>query len=259
MTGEPSLDVRDLAGRLTHIESIALLPTVPSTNVLARRVLRECLENEVDLPTAAIIALEQTAGAGRAGRVWHSPEGKGIWATILHTRAATALPLLPLEVAVAIAGFLRDDFGVDARIKWPNDVCAGSRKIAGILIEARARDEDALVLIGAGINVFPPEPADAPQATSIVEAGDPGVERDAGVARFLERLDRDLYLPRDPARILSAWRALTLHRDGDRIGFQHAGERIEGTWDGIDDAGRARIRVGEETRLVAAGDLILFA
>ncbi len=249
-------DVRALAGRLEHIESVALLPTVPSTNALARRVMHECLENEVPLPSAVIIALEQTAGVGRGGRTWSSPAGKGIWATILHTRDAAQLPLLPLEVAVAVATLLRDEFGVDARIKWPNDVLVDSAKIAGILIEARARDSQALVLIGIGINVFPVGGAESTSSIEQASGSHPTLE--AAIARFAAAVDRDLFLAYDPERILSRWRELALHRDGDRIAFALGDERVEGTWEGIDDAGRARVRTADGTRLVAAGDLIAF-
>ncbi len=253
-----TVHVEALTRRLARIESVALIGRAESTNLLARRVLNECVENRLSLPSAVIIALEQTGGRGRSGRSWYSPAGRGIWATTMHTRAAAELPLLPLEVAVAVARFAREQFHVDARIKWPNDILVGSSKVAGILIEARAQNGNALVLIGTGINVLPLGAAAPPQTSSIAEAAKADVDLGFAIEKFVEAIDRDLFRPYDPAAILDAWRELAVHRDGDRIAFALGTERIEGTWAGIDDLGRARIKAGDRTREISAGDLILF-
>src|SRR5258706_13237409 len=149
------LDTRAIVDRLTVLESIALIPRVASTNLIARRIVDECIQNEVSLPHAMIIAGEQFAGRGRNARQWSSPPGKGIYATTLHVRPADELPMVPLEIANIVASFLRETFGIDARIKWPNDVLVGGRKIAGILIEARMRDDRVFRLIGTGGTVAP--------------------------------------------------------------------------------------------------------
>ena len=253
-----TIDVRALTDRLERIESVALLARAESTNLLGRRVLQECVENRLALPSAIIIALEQTGGRGRSGRAWYSPGGRGIWATTLHTRDSRELPLLPLQVAVSIARFARDEFGVDARIKWPNDIMVDGAKLGGILIEARAHNGNALLIIGTGINVLPLGEGAPPDTSSLAEAAKTGVELDTAIEKFVEAIDRDLFRPYDPEAILAAWRALTIHREGDRIAFALGTERIEGTWAGIDDTGRARIRTAEGIREISAGDLILF-
>lgn len=251
-------DVRALTDRLEAIESVAVMSSAGSTNAIGRRVMGECIENERPLPSAAIIALEQTMGRGRGERAWYSPAGKGIWATILHTRKASELALLPLEVATAIVTLLDERFGVEARIKWPNDVLVNGKKIAGILIEARAREADAFVVIGTGINVRPLGSEGPPGSTSIEETSPSPIALESAIEAFVETMDRELFRPYDPKRILDRWRELTAHREGDRVGFASGGETIEGTWKGIDEAGRARIAIGAGTRLFAAGDLIQF-
>src|SRR2546421_13096629 len=105
------------------------MPRVSSTNVIARRIVNECIENELSLPQAMIIAGEQFAGRGRNQRSWSSPAGKGIYATTLITRPAAELQLVPLEMANIVATYLREVFAIDARVKWPNDVLVGGRKI----------------------------------------------------------------------------------------------------------------------------------
>ncbi len=116
------IDTRAVVDRLHTLESLAIIPRVSSTNVVARRILEECLDNELSLPQAIIVAREQFAGRGRHDRRWSSPPGKGIYATTLLTRPSAELSLIPLEIANAIASFLCERFGITAGIKWPNDI-----------------------------------------------------------------------------------------------------------------------------------------
>ena len=183
------IDTRAVVGRLHTLESLAIIPRVASTNLIARRILDECLDNELSLPQAMIIAGEQFAGRGRNERAWSSPPGKGIYATTLLTRPAEQLPLFPLAMASVITMFLREHFDIAAGIKWPNDVLVDRRKIAGILIEARIQDERAQMIIGTGINVEPMEHEERPNATSIREVarrGYNGIE--AATIAFVEYL-----------------------------------------------------------------------
>ena len=106
----------DLVAQLEVIESLAFVPRVASTNLIARRIVTECISNELSLPQAMIIAGEQFAGRGRNDRRWSSPAGKGIYATTLLTRSAHDLPLVPLAMANIIASFLRETFAIDAGI-----------------------------------------------------------------------------------------------------------------------------------------------
>src|SRR5262245_54032389 len=101
------LDTREIVDQLSTLESIALIPRVASTNLVARRIVNECIENELSLPSAMIIAGEQYAGRGRNARQWSSPPGKGIYATTLMMRPADELPMVPLEVANIVASYLR--------------------------------------------------------------------------------------------------------------------------------------------------------
>src|SRR4051812_37073781 len=141
------IDTRQIVSRLQAIESLAIIPRVSSTNEIARHVLDECIENDLSLPQAMIVAGEQFAGRGRNERQWSSPAGKGIYATTLLTRTTAELPVMPLHIANAVASYLRDTFTIDARIKWPNDIIVNGRKIAGILIEARVQDTRAFLAI----------------------------------------------------------------------------------------------------------------
>jgi BirA family biotin operon repressor/biotin-[acetyl-CoA-carboxylase] ligase len=251
------IDTR-IVSRLRTIESLAVIPRVASTNLIARRVVTECIENELSLPQAMIIAGEQFAGRGRNDRSWSSPPGKGIYATTLITRPVHELPLVPLAIANFVATYLRDTFGIDASIKWPNDVLVGGRKIAGILIEARVQDDRVYLLIGTGVNVEPVHDETRPNATTISEVSPRpfgGIE--TATAAFVEHMDEGLSRPLDHDQVLAQWRALSVHKPGDRIHCILGERTIDGTWSGIDEHGRAMLNTASGMTAISAGDLFL--
>jgi BirA family biotin operon repressor/biotin-[acetyl-CoA-carboxylase] ligase len=252
------INTRRIVDRLHTIESLAMIPRVSSTNQIARLVLEECIENDLSLPQAMIIAGEQFAGRGRNDRTWSSPRGKGIYATTLLTRSTAELPLVPLEMANTLVTYLSETFGVDARIKWPNDILVDGRKIAGILIEARVQDARAYVAIGVGINVEPFQSDERPNAIAIAEArprGYRGIE--AATVAFIEHVDRRLSHRLDRKTVLQEWRALSVHRESDLITCVLEDRTVSGAWSGIDDDGRALLRRGGETIAISTGDIIL--
>ncbi len=250
------IDTRRLIERLKTIESIAVIPRVASTNLVARRIVAECIENELSLPQAMIIAGEQFAGVGRNARTWSSPPGKGIYATTLLTRPANDLSLLSLEVANIIVSYLHDVFSVDARIKWPNDVLVGGKKIAGILIESRIQDDRAFLIIGTGINVEPVDDDARPNAVAISEVTRKFDGITAATEAFIQHLDRRLSAPFDRDAVLEEWRAHAVHQPGDRITCVIGDRTATGSWIGVDEQGRALLRNGEEVLTISAGDLM---
>ena len=251
------IDTRDIVRRLRTLESVALIPRVASTNLVARRIVTECIDNELSLPQAIIIAGEQFAGRGRNERQWSSPAGKGIYATTLVSRDAADLPLIPLSMATMVATFLRDTYGIDARIKWPNDVLVGGRKIAGILIEARIQDDRVFLIIGTGINVEPVLDESRPNAVAISEVARNFTGVADAIRAFIEHVDEHFSKDLVHDQVLATWRELSVHRPGDRIHCVLADRTIAGTWNGIDEQGRAMLETTTGSMTVSAGDLIL--
>jgi BirA family transcriptional regulator, biotin operon repressor / biotin---[acetyl-CoA-carboxylase] ligase len=251
------IDTR-IVSRLRVIESLAVIPRVASTNLIARRIVTECIENELSLPQAMIIAGEQFAGRGRNDRSWSSPAGKGIYATTLLSRPLRELPLIPLAMANILATYLRGEYGVDAHIKWPNDVLVGGRKIAGILIEARVQDERVFLLIGTGINLEPVHDDARPNAVSLSEVARHGYDDLEGALRkFVEHVDAGLAASFERDQVLAQWRELSMHSPGDRIHCVIGDRTISGTWSGIDEHGRAVLTTPEGEQRISAGDLFL--
>lgn len=128
----------------------------------------ECKRLEDKTDGTLVIADAQTAGKGRLGRVWESPHGSGIWMSIL-LKPDVSLESVSQITLVAGMAVCRA-VGIDAMIKWPNDVVIDGKKICGILTEMSAEIERInYVICGIGINVntpsFPEELQD--KATSL--------------------------------------------------------------------------------------------
>ncbi len=105
-----------------------------------------------------VLAEEQTGGRGRGGKRWQSGPRAGIWATLIERpREASGIAVLSLRVGLRLAGVLERWCEGPIQLKWPNDLFVAGRKLAGVLIEARWRDErPEWVAIGIGINLRVP-------------------------------------------------------------------------------------------------------
>ena len=138
--------------------------SIDSTNAEAMRRAEE-LEN-----LTVIAAREQTAGRGQRGNTWSSAPGENLTFTVLLKGNFTSEDLVRLNMAAAVAvrNFLRAE-GVEAVIKWPNDIYVGKRKICGMLIENRLGPSGSSVsAVGIGINLNQTEfPASLPNPTSL--------------------------------------------------------------------------------------------
>jgi BirA family biotin operon repressor/biotin-[acetyl-CoA-carboxylase] ligase len=104
----------------------------------------------------ACLAGEQTAGRGRQGRAWIAPAGAALLASVLLRRSPAVATGVPFAAGLALIDVLSSDYGVAARLKWPNDVLVERRKLAGILTEieplASTGDRVAIAL-GLGVNL----------------------------------------------------------------------------------------------------------
>lgn len=155
LTGSPDVMSLSELEPFLHTEfigrNIIYLDSVDSTNLYAKKKA----ENPFREGTV-VIADEQTVGRGRLGRHWVSTKGKGIWMTIMLKPdiMPSDAPKLSIVAALAVANALRSCCQIDAKIKWPNDIVAGGKKLCGILTEMSAEDDEIkYVIIGIGINV----------------------------------------------------------------------------------------------------------
>lgn len=223
--------------------------TVTSTNDIARRLAEEgAVEGTV------VVADEQTRGRGSRGRVWVSPPGANLLVSVL------LRPNLPIErmgeltfvAAVAVAGTLHDCCGLDAGIKWPNDVQVCGKKIAGMIVETAK----GAAILGIGLNVnWTQMPEDiATIATSIaLELGKP-VDLDHVLKTMLADLDiaYGVYRARGFVRTLQDWRELEI-TTGSEVTVSIDGRSAHGLAVDIDEHGSLVIELptGERKALLS--------
>ena len=143
---------------LLDLPQVEVLPSVHSTMDVAHTL------GAAGAPAGTLVlADEQTAGRGRGGRSWRSPRGTGIWMTLVERpNDAAALGVLSIRLGLKAAPVLQRHTDAPVRLKWPNDVLVGRRKLAGILVETRWREGQVdWVAIGIGVNVSAPDADDA--------------------------------------------------------------------------------------------------
>ena len=243
-----------------------------------------------------LVAEAQTSGRGRMGRRWISPPRRSLTFSVLLRPAVPAgrLGWLPLLAGVAVASALQRTAGVDARLKWPNDVLVDGAKIAGILAERWTN----AVVIGTGINVLQHRgELPVPTATSLLVAqgagpagaAGPAVARGAGPVEAWEAgpagapgpgagadmRERLLTAVLDElARWYNAWLDQPQPGDADGCGLRAeylrrsgtvgsavtvmlpGGQNLTGMAAGIDAAGRLEIRTPAGLVQVSAGDVV---
>ncbi|WP_234998352.1 biotin--[acetyl-CoA-carboxylase] ligase [Salirhabdus sp. Marseille-P4669] len=125
--------------------------TLDSTQITAQKLALDGAVNGT-----VVVADEQVKGRGRLQREWHSKQNVGIWMSmILRPKIEPyRAPQLTLLTAVAITRMLKNICNLDAKIKWPNDIYIQDKKLAGVLTEMQAeQDQISFVIIGIGINV----------------------------------------------------------------------------------------------------------
>lgn len=99
-----------------------------------------------------VLAERQSAGRGRRGRSWLGGNGQSILCSILLIEPPIEAELLTLTAAVAVAEAVQSFCGLNARIKWPNDILVHGKKLAGILVEKRSVGNRACFVVGVGVN-----------------------------------------------------------------------------------------------------------
>lgn len=246
------------SGLATEIigRTIVYLDRIGSTMDAA---LRLGLENAPE--GTLVIAESQTTGRGRLGRQWLSPKYKGIYfSLILRPRMMPAqASLLTLLAAVSICDSLKEFLGIEALIKWPNDIYIANRKVAGILTELNAEmDRVNFAVIGVGMNVNNDADSVPAGAVALKEITGEWINR-VGLLQVLCRaMERDYLLFREGAGIdliLRRWRQASFTL-GRRVKVHCQNQVIEGEALDIDADGGLLIREDAGvTRKVMAGDV----
>ncbi|MBI2709517.1 MAG: biotin--[acetyl-CoA-carboxylase] ligase [Actinobacteria bacterium] len=229
-----------------------------------------------------VVADHQTAGRGRRGRSWAAPPGASLLVSVLLRPPARVAGMVTMAAAAAAAEAVAVVAGVEARLKWPNDLVwpgdgsAPDRKLAGLLAEADwppgsdvaagwrapAAGERAVVVVGMGLNVDWPEPLPddlAGIAVALNQICGRRVDREALLVEWLRRLDTHygaLVASGDPAPLLADWRqrSATLGRP---VRVDVGNEDVSGTAVDVTADGRLVVETPDGARrTLAVGDVV---
>ena len=231
------------------------LDEVDSTNRYARMLAAQ------GAPQGTLVIAEtQTAGRGRRGRGWVSPAGEGIFMSLIlrpHVHPSQVASL-SLQTALAVAEGIREATGLDALIKWPNDVVCSGKKLVGMLLEMNADEERVHdIVAGIGINVHQRDFGELAQTATSLDLLTGGfVSRAAVVRAVLEAFERVQALADEGGvALMDAYRARSA-TIGQRVRVIGADRAFTGVAQDVTPLGSLLVREdGGEVREVLAGDV----
>jgi BirA family biotin operon repressor/biotin-[acetyl-CoA-carboxylase] ligase len=237
---------------------VEVLESAPSTNLVAAERAREGAPDGL-----VVVADHQTAGRGRLYRTWETPAGSAVtFSMLLRPQSPTrAWPWLPLLAGYAVDKALKGH-GLDAGVKWPNDVLVGDKKVAGVLVERIETPDGPAAVVGVGINTgLTADELPVPAATSLeLETGQP-VDRTDVLIEVLNAL-REAYTAWEAGedaggqRLAESYSAACLTVGRDVHVELPDGSVLEGRAVEIDPGGRLVVEGPGGRTPVAAGDVV---
>jgi len=241
------LDTNWLGKKVIHLKQ------TPSTQTLAHQLAQENTGHGT-----VVIADEQTKGKGRMDRPWQSTRNKGIWMSIVlrPTIAPYLAPQLTLLAATVLADTIHEHTNVRPHIKWPNDILINNKKVAGILTEMQAeQDQIQYVIIGIGINVNQ-DYLDLPnanyKATSLKLETQKEWHMKQIVQSILEKLENQYlaYMDKGFPNVKDKWESYG-YKIGENILVKTLKDTWQGTFLGIAEDGALRVKTssGETKKL----------
>lgn len=258
----PDVMTKDAVGSMLNTcwagKPIVYFEETDSTNNQAKKLGEQGREHGT-----LVIAETQTSGKGRRGRSWVSPAQGNIYMTILlkpDIEPAQA-PMMTLVMAHSAALAIRETTGLEAQIKWPNDVVVERKKVCGILTEMSAEiDYVNHVVIGIGINTNMPEIPKELQAKATTLAKEKGrpVERARLAAAVINRFEKDydIYMEsKDLSNFKDSYNQMLVNA-GREVSIQEAGREYCGQALGINDSGELLVKKEDGSiRQIFAGEV----
>lgn len=228
---------------------VIFLDTVNSTNLRAK------LEAENGCGQGTLVVADrQTAGRGRRGRAWSSPAGSNVYFTLIlkPEYKPDCASMVTLVMALAVAEGICGTCGIEAGIKWPNDIVLNGKKVCGMLTEMSVeRDYIHHVVVGAGINVglqeFAPEIAST--AVSLEQVCGKKVSRAALVANVMKAFEKyydGFEQEQSLAGLLEQYNSLLVSMDGEVCVLDPKGQ-YRGISRGINERGELLVELADGT------------
>lgn len=250
--------------RFERISNVLLLEETDSTNDVARRLVDWMVSEDSDILPTCIVTRRQTAGKGRSGRSWVAAgEGAVAVSLVVPWPEGPERIRIPVATGVSLARSLSAAFGLDLRLKWPNDLLVAGKKTAGVLVEGRTLPEGAgYVIVGVGLNVRATRAElDALglfAATSLsLEGADPvSIEGDAPLLAVLSALDAALGEP--GSDLPAAFAGVTVHAPGDALEVRDGDKVVRGRYAGLSPDGLLRLETEAGVTELISGDVTAF-
>ncbi|MFC1590702.1 biotin--[acetyl-CoA-carboxylase] ligase [Candidatus Omnitrophota bacterium] len=211
---------------------------------------------------AVIFAEEQGKGKGRLGRTWASPPKGGIYLScILRPKMAPSeVSKITLAASVSVAAAVRELSGLQALIRWPNDILVNGKKVCGILTEMKAEQDTVdFLVIGIGVNVNTRETHLPEGASSLKEESGREVSRVELAKGILRNLEYNYVVlsKKGFSSIRKQWKGLT-HMLGSRVKISLPNRRFEGQAMDIDPDGALLVRLDTGfVERVSSGDVVI--
>ena len=249
-------DLLARVGTCALAREILTFEETSSTNDIAARLGREGHAGGL-----VVFAERQTAGRGRFGRRWDSAPHAGLWFSLL-LRPAFAMPLwvrLTTWAGVCVATAIQRVTGLDAQVKWPNDILLGGKKVAGILTESSSdTGRGMFAIVGIGLNVnheaMPPDIAD--RAASLRQIAGRTFDRSALATAILAELAARFPDVDTAFHTILAEAARRSSILGKWIRLDTADTSFEGRAEGFDPEGNLLLRTADGVlRTMIAGEV----
>lgn len=212
---------------------------------------------------SVVLAEEQTAGRGRAGRLWHSERAAGIYVTLLLRPRISPVqaPLLTMMAGLSARTAIQAQTGLEPDLKWPNDLMLNGKKLGGILTEMHSETTMVrFVIVGIGINVnqekFPGELSAI--ATSLRAETGKSQSRLELLARLLREFEADYnrFLREGAASIIERFTQVSSYARGKKVRVANGNETYVGVTAGIRPEGLLQVQQDDGTlATVLAGDV----
>ena len=217
--------------------------TIDSTNSFAK-------QTKLQKPFLIVLSEQQTAGRGRHGKTWHSPESGNIYLSIKY-QAQELEPSLSLVTGLLIAEALDETAGqkITAGLKWPNDILLNNKKICGILIESEITDQKIECTIGIGINYSIPKKESW--------WGDLGalkkiLPRERLINAILKKIIS--YQQNRYPNWQEAWHKRCMHQNAEISILTRHQKEVKGIFRGVDNQGKMLLETNNEIQSISAGE-----
>lgn len=213
-----------------------------------------------------VLAEQQTSGKGRLGRRWESPEGSGIYCSIIlrPNLALQETSLVTFIAAIAISEAINTLADAKTQIKWPNDILLNEKKIVGVLTEASAEMQHVnYIILGFGINVNTPKELLPPRiifpASSMAAEMNKQFDRVEIVSLCLKQFDywyNKLTETNGHEQIIERWSELS-GMTGRNVRVEQVNNTINGTIEGVSPDGALLVKEKTTIHTIYSGDVKL--